>query len=138
VNSSAPSPCEICGSIEHVTLNCQVGSPFSQDPSEVNYAQNFNPRPASDAYSSTYNQSWKNHLNFSYRFNSNPLNMPPMNAIPPSNFQRPPFPSQVPQKFNLEVMMENMLMAQQKQDKYIKQLASKVDVLTTHNRMLET
>jgi len=28
VNSSAPSPCEICGSIEHVTLNCQVRSPF--------------------------------------------------------------------------------------------------------------
>ena len=28
-------------------------------------------------------------------------------------------------------------MAQQKQDEYIKQLASKVDVLTTHNRMLE-
>jgi len=34
-------------------------------------------------------------------------------------------------------MVENMLMAQQKQDEYIKQLASKVDVLTTHNRMLE-
>ena len=33
--------------------------------------------------------------------------------------------------------MENMLMAQWKRDEYIKQLASKVDVLTTHNRMLE-
>jgi len=29
INSSAPSPCEICGSIEHISLNCQVGSPFS-------------------------------------------------------------------------------------------------------------
>ena len=29
VNSSSPSPCEICGSIEHVSLNYQVGSPFS-------------------------------------------------------------------------------------------------------------
>jgi len=28
-------------------------------------------------------------------------------------------------------------MAQQKQDEYINQLASKVDVLTTHNKMLE-
>ena len=37
VNSSAPSPCEICGSIEHISLNYQVGSPFSQDPNEVNY-----------------------------------------------------------------------------------------------------
>ena len=33
--------------------------------------------------------------------------------------------------------MENMLMAQQKYDECIKQLTSKVDVLKTHNRMLE-
>ena len=33
--------------------------------------------------------------------------------------------------------MENMFMAQQKQDDYVKQLASKINVLTTHNRMLE-
>jgi len=39
VNSSAPCPCEICSFIEHVTLKCQVGSPFSQDSSEVNYVQ---------------------------------------------------------------------------------------------------
>jgi len=37
VNSSAPSPCEICGSAEHVTLSCQVWSPFSQDLGHVNY-----------------------------------------------------------------------------------------------------
>jgi len=34
-------------------------------------------------------------------------------------------------------MMESMLLAQQKQYEYIKQLASKVDVLSTHNKMLE-
>ena len=34
-------------------------------------------------------------------------------------------------------MMEIMLLAQQKQDEYIKQLASKADVLTSHNKMLE-
>ena len=34
--------------------------------------------------------------------------------------------------------MESMLLAQQKQDEYMKQLASKVDVHTTHNKMLET
>jgi len=43
----------------------------------------------------------------------------------------------MPQKFNLEVTMESTLMVQQKQDEYTKQLASKVDVFTTHNRMLE-
>ena len=30
INSSALPPCEICGSIKHVTLNCQVGSQFSK------------------------------------------------------------------------------------------------------------
>jgi len=43
-----------------------------------------------------------------------------MNASVPSGFQRLQFPSQMPQKSNLEVMMENMLIAQQKQDEYIK------------------
>ena len=55
----------------------------------------------------------------------------------PPSFQRPQFPSQMPQKSNLELMMENILIAQQERDEYIKQLASKVDVLTTHNKMLE-
>ena len=63
--------------------------------------------------------------------------MPPMNARVSPDFQRPPFPSQIPQKSNLEVMIENMLMAQQKYDEYIKKLASKDDVLMTHNRMQE-
>ena len=35
-------------------------------------------------------------------------------------------------------MMESMIMAQQEQDEYIKQLASKVNVLTTHKTILET
>jgi len=95
VNSSAPPLCEICGSIKHVTLNCQVGSSFSQVSSEVNYVQYFNSRPANDPYSSTYNPGWRNHPNFSYRCNLNPPNMPLMNSRPPLSFQRPPLPSQV-------------------------------------------
>ena len=63
--------------------------------------------------------------------------MPQMNARPPPRFQKPLFPQQAPQKSNLEVMMESILLAQQKQDEYIKQLASKVDGLTTHTNMLE-
>jgi len=63
--------------------------------------------------------------------------MPQLNARQPPGFQRPPFPHQAPPKSNLEAMMESMLLAQQKQDEYIKQFASKVDVLSTHNKMLE-
>jgi len=76
VNSSAPSLCEICGSIEHISLNCQVRSPFSQDPNEVNYIQNFNPRSTNDPYSNTYNPGWKNHPNLSYKSNPNTMNIP--------------------------------------------------------------
>jgi len=46
--------------------------------------------------------------------------MPLMNARPPLDFRRPPFPPRVTQKSNLEAMIEIMLMAQQKQDEYIK------------------
>jgi len=55
VNSSCPPPCEICGSVHHLTLNCQVGSRFAKDTNEVNYVNNFNPRPTNDLYSNTYN-----------------------------------------------------------------------------------
>jgi len=120
-----------------LTLNCQVASPFTQDTNEVNYANNFNPRLNNDPYSNTYNPGWKNHPNFPYGPNPSPPNLPQMNARPPSGFQRPPFPQQAPQKSNLEAVMESILLTQQKQDEYIKQLASKVDVLSTHNKMLE-
>jgi len=109
VSFSAPPPCEIYGSIDHLTLNCQVGSPFAQDTNEVNHVNNFNMRPTNDPYFNTYNLGWRNDPNLSYRPNSNSPNLPQMNARPPSRFERPPFPQQVPQKSNLEAMMESML-----------------------------
>jgi len=65
VNFSASPLYEICGSIEHTSLHCPVGRPFSQGSDEVNYVQNFNPRPTNDPYSNTYNPGWKNHPNLS-------------------------------------------------------------------------
>jgi len=35
-------------------------------------------------------------------------------------------------------MLESVLLAQKKQDEYIKKLASKLDLLTTYNKMLKT
>jgi len=35
-------------------------------------------------------------------------------------------------------MLESVLLAQQEQDEHIKQLTFKVDLLITHNKMLET
>ena len=55
VSSSIPSlSCEIGGSADHLTVNCQVESPFSPDVSEqVKYVNNFNPRPTNDPFSNT-------------------------------------------------------------------------------------
>jgi len=122
-----------------VSENCQVGNPFAPPQVEhVAYVNNFQPRPNHDPYSNSYNPGWKQHPNFSYR--TDPLPFPQANARPTPGFQRSSYPPQAPppQKSNLESILESVLLAQQKQDEYIKQLASKVDLLTTHNKMLET
>jgi len=141
VNSCAPSPfCDRCGALDHVTENYQVGNPFA--PSHVSMLlmlNNFQPRPNNDQYFNSHNPTWKQHLNFSYR--TDPLTFPRANARPaPPRFQRPSLPPQAPppQKSNLESILESVILAQQKQDEYVKQLASKVNLLTTHNKMLET
>jgi len=83
--------CEICGSVYQLTVNCQVRNPFTQDASDsVNYVNNFNPKPTNDPFSNTYNPSWRNQPNFSYR--SNAPSMPQMNFRPPREFQRLPYP----------------------------------------------
>jgi len=41
-------------SIDHLTMNYQVGSPFTQDASDqVNYVITYSPRPANDPFSNT-------------------------------------------------------------------------------------
>ena len=69
LNSCAPSPCcDRCGSLDHVTENCQVGNPFSPPPIEhATYVNNFQSRSNHDPYSNSYNPGWKQHPNFSYR-----------------------------------------------------------------------
>jgi len=62
---------DICGSVDHLTVYCQMGSPFAQDISDqVNYVNNYEPRLANDPFSSTQNPRWKNHPNFSYSSNA--------------------------------------------------------------------
>jgi len=141
VNSCAPSPyCDKCSSLDHVIENCKVGNPLAPPPvKHVAYVNNSQPRPSDDPYSNVYHPGWKQHPNFSYR--TKPLPFSQVNARPTlPRFQRPSIPLQAPPspKSNLESMVESVLLAQQKQDEYIKLLASKVDLLTTPHKMLET
>jgi len=114
-----------------MTENCRVGNPFSPSPSEhVAYVNNFQPRVNHDPYSNSYNPNWKHHQTSLTKLS---LYFPQANVKPtPPKFQRPAFPAQAPppQKSNLESMLESVLLAQQKQGEYIKQLASKVDLLS--------
>ncbi|XP_020249380.1 uncharacterized protein LOC109826769 [Asparagus officinalis] len=149
INSVASTSisCEICGYVGHSALQCQLGNPPSIDTSgneQVNYVNNFNQK--GDPFSNTYNPGWRNHPNFSYR-------NPPGNPMPASNFGPPGFrapQSNFPsQKSNLENMMEKFVTTQSKlneefkqqqqtTNEVVKQLASKMDSLATHNKMLET
>ncbi|XP_058764753.1 uncharacterized protein LOC131638223 [Vicia villosa] len=92
---------------------------------------------------------WKNHPNFSYK-NNNALYAPGQAPSVPPGYQKAPFAApNVPRKSNLELMMENFIATQTQTNKdfinqnvhtneQIKQLATKVDALATHNKMLET
>ncbi|XP_020254122.1 uncharacterized protein LOC109831194 [Asparagus officinalis] len=145
--ASNSTNCEICGIIGHSAVECQIGNSSSPDAplsEHVNYMNNFNQK--GDPFFNTYNPGWRNNPNLSYK-------NPPLNPIPHSNFRPPgfqtprlPYPS--PQKSNLESLMENFVTSQNKQNEEfrnqnrimndaIKNLASKVDSLATHNKMLE-
>ncbi|XP_058783187.1 uncharacterized protein LOC131657848 [Vicia villosa] len=135
--------CELCGVLGHAAPECAILAGVSVD--QVNYAQG-NP------YSNTYNPGWKNHPNFSYK-NNNALFVPNQAPVVPPGYQKPaaniPNMPNVPRKSNLEIMMENFIATQAQQNKdflnqnvhtgeQLKQLATKVDALATHNKMLET
>ncbi|KAK2410400.1 hypothetical protein QL285_045765 [Trifolium repens] len=129
--------CEVCGVQGHIATECHVltGVPLEQ----ANYTQG-----------NSYNYNQRNHLCLSYTSN-NTLYAPgqaPSSA--PPGFQKPAYPTQnAPNQSNLEMMMENFIAAQAQTNKdflnqnihtseQIKKLTSKLDVLATHNRMLET
>jgi hypothetical protein len=139
VAAVAPN-CEICGVQGNTAPECQLLIGTSTD--QVNYAQG-NP------YSNTYNPGWKNHPNFSYKYN-NALYAPNQTPTVPPGYQKAATNTQnAPRKSNLEIMMENFIATQAQTNKdflnqnihtseQIKQLANKVDALATHNKMLET
>lgn len=140
VASVAPN-CDLCGVPGHNVSEYQLLAGIT--PYQLNYAQG-NP------YSNTYNPGWKKYHNFSYK-NNNALYA---SNQPPSGYQKPAQGApqaapQAPRKSNLELMMENFFSSQTEQNKefmnqnahtsdLVKQLATKVDALATHNKMLET
>ncbi|XP_045802576.1 uncharacterized protein LOC123896203 [Trifolium pratense] len=119
--------CELCGVQGHAIAECQLLTEVS--PDQVNYTQG-NP----------YNQGPRNNPYLSYKSN-NALYAPGQAPTPsPPGFQNTTYP--VPRKSNLELLMENFITTQVQTNlqtsEQIKQITSKLDVLTTHKKMLET
>ncbi|CAJ2641624.1 unnamed protein product [Trifolium pratense] len=121
------SNCELCGIQGHKIAECQLLTEVP--PDQVNYTQG-NP----------YNQGPRNHPYLSYKSN-NALYAPgqaPTPSLP--GFQKLAFSA--PRKSNLELLVENFIATQTQTNlqtsEQIKQITSKLDVLTTHTRMLET
>ena len=92
-----------------MTVNCQVGSSFTEDVSDqANYVNNFNPRLTNEPFLNAHIPSWKNHpishidltlLLFLASILDHPL-----------DFKDRLIPNK-PLKCSLEGMMENMLLA---------------------------
>ncbi|CAJ2642382.1 unnamed protein product [Trifolium pratense] len=126
--------CELCGAQGHAIAECRLLTEAPTD--QVNYTQG-----------SSYNQNQRNYPYLSYNSN-NALYAPSQAPTPsPPGFQKPA--QNAPMKSNLELMMENFIAVQTQTNKevlnqnihtseQIKQLTSRLDVLTTHNKMLET
>jgi len=119
-------PCKVCGVFDHIDIDCQLGS-VVEGVEQINYAQ--------------YNQGMRQNQNF-YK---TPQNSFGQQTTPPgyANNQR------VPQKSNLEILLEKYVMDQSKQFQELKnqtgflndslvKLTSKVDSIATHTKMLET
>ncbi|XP_050888926.1 uncharacterized protein LOC127094100 [Lathyrus oleraceus] len=100
--------CETCGTKGHLAPECNLLT--ESNSYQVNYAQG-NP------FSNTYNPGWRNHPNFSYK-NNNPIQNSTPQRPPSFQAQRQIQPMQVvPQKPNLEKIMESFISSQIQQNK---------------------
>ena len=56
ISSASLISCEIYGFMDHLIVNCQIGSPSAKDTSDqVSYVNSFNFRTINDSFFNTYN-----------------------------------------------------------------------------------
>ena len=104
MGSRVEEPCIICDDPTHSTINCpnfpQVKGAI---PIERANALNYQRKPFNSPYSETYNPGCNKHLNFSWRKERGPHNLPNNQGpnYPNQSFlsQAPPFQNQGPQGF---------------------------------------
>ncbi|XP_021773638.1 uncharacterized protein LOC110737614 [Chenopodium quinoa] len=142
-STSSPKICQLCNVEGHITPNCPQSS-NEMSIKEANAFYTSNPKNPYDPHSSTYNESWKNHPNFSYKntqAQQNPPPPPPQNNnynAPPGFQPRPPLVQQPiqppPQKSNLELMLENFISTT---NNSIQQQNSSIQQLQAQSKLME-
>ena len=121
------APCEFCGILGHTGVECQLGSAV-ESPEQLNYDK--------------YNQGMRPNQKF---YNKTPQNPSGQRIAPPGFANK----QGVPQKSSWEILLEKYVMDQSKQFQELKnqtgflndsivKLTSKVDSISTHQKMLET
>jgi hypothetical protein len=137
------SPCTFCGRFDHLSVNCEMYVSNEGDFEQINVINQGNFRSNNNPYSNTYNLGWRNHPNFSWRQGDQPAQGNQGNQ----NFNRSnrsfgnqgygsnQGASSSQPKFNIELMLEAFMTSQKKQ---IDELNTKVELLATQNKLLET
>ncbi|XP_021847715.1 uncharacterized protein [Spinacia oleracea] len=131
--SSVIASCEMCGVQGHISNDC----PFNNVEMTIEQANslhnNNNQGKPFDPYSNTYNEGWKNTQ---YRLNPPPLQNKFQARTP---FNQQSFNQQAPPqlKFNLESMVESIVISQLKQDKYWEVNTKKNEFLTTSIQQIQ-
>jgi len=131
--------CETCGVQENTSVECYNGSSTVR---HANARHSFNHPSQNNSHSTTYNQSWKNHLNPLYK-NSNPY---PQSSLQSPEFQyRAPYnPSPSPPHYasNLESLMECFIETQTKTNEAlgesIDKLSSKFKAITSYQKAMHS
>jgi hypothetical protein len=156
-----PPPPTFYGGVDHLSINCGLGV-GNEGIEDVNVVNQGKFRPNNNLYSNTYNPGWRNHPNFSWKQNDTQLAQGNTNNQGNQNFNRQnqgysnqgysskPYVQNVNQgltshyqpKSNIELMIEAFMASQNQKFEKLKEHSlvtqTKVDLLTTQNKLLET
>ncbi|XP_021719425.1 uncharacterized protein LOC110687113 [Chenopodium quinoa] len=136
--------CQLCNLQRHIAPDCpQNMSEISIEQANAFYF--LNPKQPFDPYSNSYNEGWKQHLNFSYKNTQGQQNPPSQPSLsnnynsPPGFQQRTPMNQQptqlLPQKSSLELMMESFITTT---NSAIQQQGSSIQQLQAQSKLMET
>ncbi|XP_021731319.1 uncharacterized protein LOC110698228 [Chenopodium quinoa] len=144
---------EMCNVQGHIAPNCPKNS-SEMSIEEANAFYTSNPKRSYDPHLNTYNEGWRNHLDFSYMNTQAQLNflLPPPSFQARASFNHQPMNQQLPpqtSKYNLDSIVETFTTSQLRQQELMKKqfklqakqnehFESSIQMLIAQNKWIET